>query len=142
MTLGTIAHPPGSSVQGILQARILEWVAFPFSRGSSPPRDRSPVSCIAGGLLPAEPPVTGGARLWIIFQNHFPLSSKECLVISQKQTHLLKWGSLGGQESMGGRSCKGYEIDSGGGGRWGRDPPSPQRMIVNCVTGSQKVLWV
>ena len=32
---------PGSSVHGILQARILEWVAIPFSRGSSPPRDRT-----------------------------------------------------------------------------------------------------
>ena len=31
--------PPGSSVNGILQARILEWVAIPFSRGSSRPRD-------------------------------------------------------------------------------------------------------
>ena len=31
--------PPGSSVLGILQARILEWVAIPFSRGSSQPRD-------------------------------------------------------------------------------------------------------
>ena len=31
--------PPGSSVHGILQARILEWVAMPFSRGSSPPRE-------------------------------------------------------------------------------------------------------
>ena len=33
---------------GILQARILEWVDFPFSRGSSQPRDRTQVSCIAG----------------------------------------------------------------------------------------------
>ena len=31
--------PPGSSVHGILQARILEWVAMPFSRESSQPRD-------------------------------------------------------------------------------------------------------
>ena len=38
--------PPGSSVHGILQARILEWV--PFSRGSSKPRDWTQVSCIAG----------------------------------------------------------------------------------------------
>ena len=38
---------PGSSVHGILQARILEWVAIPFSRGSYWPRDRIPVSCIA-----------------------------------------------------------------------------------------------
>ena len=40
--------PPGSSVHGILQARILEWVAIPFSRGSSQPRDGTQVSCIAG----------------------------------------------------------------------------------------------
>ena len=38
----------GSSVHGILQARILEWVAIPFSRGSSQPRDWTQVSCIAG----------------------------------------------------------------------------------------------
>ena len=40
--------PPGSSVHGILQARILEWVAISFSRESSEPRDRTQVSCIAG----------------------------------------------------------------------------------------------
>ena len=38
----------GSSVHGILQARILEWVAISFSRGSSQPKDRTWVSCIAG----------------------------------------------------------------------------------------------
>ena len=36
---------------GILQARILQWVAMPFSRGSSQPRDQSQVSCIAGGFV-------------------------------------------------------------------------------------------
>ena len=41
-------NPPGSSVYGILQARILEWVAIPFSRGSSRLKDRTQVSCIAG----------------------------------------------------------------------------------------------
>ena len=39
--------PPGSPVHGILQARILEWVAFPFSSRSSQSRDRTQVSCIA-----------------------------------------------------------------------------------------------
>ena len=39
--------PPGSSVYGILQARILEWVAISYSRGSSRPRDRTLVSCIS-----------------------------------------------------------------------------------------------
>ena len=42
---------PGSSVYGILRARILEWVAIPFSRGSSQPRDWTQVSHIAGGFL-------------------------------------------------------------------------------------------
>ena len=46
--------PPGSAVHGILQARILEWVAMPFSRGSSQPKDHtaffaSPAQ--AGGLF-------------------------------------------------------------------------------------------
>ena len=46
----TVAHqaPLSSSVHGILQARILEWVVMPFCRGSSRPRDQTWVSCIAG----------------------------------------------------------------------------------------------
>ena len=40
--------PPGFPVPGILQARILQWVAFPFSRRSSQLRDQTKVSCIAG----------------------------------------------------------------------------------------------
>ena len=47
--------PPGSSVHGISQARILEGVAVSFSRGSSRPRDRTRVSCIAGRFFTAEP---------------------------------------------------------------------------------------
>ena len=49
--------PPGSSVHGIFQARILEWVAMPSSRGSSQPRDRTHVSCIfcIGSLPPVSP---------------------------------------------------------------------------------------
>ena len=42
--------PPGSSIHGILQARILEWVAISFCRGSSQPNDQIRVSCIAGRL--------------------------------------------------------------------------------------------
>ena len=44
-------NPMGYTVHGILQARILEWVAFPFSRGSSQFRDRTQVSHIAGGFF-------------------------------------------------------------------------------------------
>ena len=39
---------PGSSVHGVFQARVLEWVAVSFSRGSSQPGDRTQVSCTAG----------------------------------------------------------------------------------------------
>ena len=42
---------PGSSVHGILQVRRLEWVAVPFSRGSSQPRDQTQISHIAGGFF-------------------------------------------------------------------------------------------
>ena len=53
--------PPGSSIHGILQVRIPEWVAFHFSTGSSPPRDQTQVSWTAGGVSTTEPP--GGAQI-------------------------------------------------------------------------------
>ena len=43
--------PKDYAVPGILQARILEWVDVPFSQGSSQPRDRTQVCCIAGGFF-------------------------------------------------------------------------------------------
>ena len=43
--------PPGSSAHGILQAKILEWVAIPFSKGSSQTRDQTQISWIAGRFL-------------------------------------------------------------------------------------------
>ena len=49
--------PPGSSVHGILQARILEWVAIPFTKGSSQSRDQTRVSCTPG-------------RFFTVYQNH------------------------------------------------------------------------
>jgi len=48
--------PPGSSVHGISQARILEWVAISFSRGSSQHRDQTAPPALAGGFFTAEPP--------------------------------------------------------------------------------------
>ena len=47
----TLCNPMDCTVYGVLQARILEWVAFPFSRASSQPRDWTQVSCIAGGFF-------------------------------------------------------------------------------------------
>ena len=58
---------PGSSVHGILQARLLEWVAISFSRGSSQPRDWTCVSCISGRRFTIwatrEAPVFGNSGL-------------------------------------------------------------------------------
>ena len=44
----TLCDPVDYTVHGILQVRVLKWVAIPFSEGSSQPRDRTQVSCIAG----------------------------------------------------------------------------------------------
>jgi len=61
--------PPGSSVHGISQARRLEWVATSFSRGSSQPRDRNCVSCIAGWFFTTEPPGKPNMELIIVVIN-------------------------------------------------------------------------
>ena len=52
----TDCSPPGSSVHGILQARILQWVAVPFSRASSQPRDQTQVSRMLVDPFPSELP--------------------------------------------------------------------------------------
>ena len=63
-------------VHGILQIRILEWVAIPFSRGSSQPRDRTQISLIAGRFF------TSWAT--ISFQKFWPrnFSNADCLIFS------------------------------------------------------------
>ena len=60
---------PGSSVHGILQARILEWLTISLSRRSSSPRDQTWMSCIAGNSLPSKPsgspaPTTPPKKKW------------------------------------------------------------------------------
>ena len=51
--------PLGSSIHGIFQARVLKWVAVPFSKGSSQPRDGTQVFILQADSLPAEPPFKG-----------------------------------------------------------------------------------
>ena len=62
-------QPMDYIVHGILQARILEWVAFPFFRGSSQPRDRIQVSLIAGGFFNIKLSHKGSPRIleWIAY---------------------------------------------------------------------------
>ena len=59
----------GSSVPGILQARILAWIAIPFSRGSSQPRDRTRVSCTAGRFFTVW--ATREVYYWTFMSFHF-----------------------------------------------------------------------
>ena len=70
--------PPGFSVHGILQARILEWVAIPFSRGSSWPKNWSEVSCIAGRFF----------TIWATRETHLCLISR-VLIIDSYSFYLL-----------------------------------------------------
>ena len=49
--VSTLCDPMDCIVRGIFQARVLEWVAFPFSSGLSQPRNQTRVSCIAGGFF-------------------------------------------------------------------------------------------
>ena len=78
----TLCDPMDYTVHGILQAILLEWVAIPFSMGSSQPRDRIQVSCIAGGFLPAEPPEKP--------KNKGNLSFLQCIFPTQESN----WGYL------------------------------------------------
>ena len=67
--------PVDYSVHGILQARILELVAFLFSRGSSQPRDHTQVSTLQADSLPAEPqekPKNTGVGSLTLLQQIFP----------------------------------------------------------------------
>ena len=58
----TDCSPPGSSVHGISQERILEWVAISFSRGSSCTRDQTHISSLAGRFCTTEPQVKSHLR--------------------------------------------------------------------------------
>ena len=75
LTLCNPMDPPGPSVHGSLQERILERVAMPSSRGSSKPRDQthsiSCVFCIAGGFFTVEPP-RKPHHLSLLWKNHSP----------------------------------------------------------------------
>ena len=91
--------PPGSSVHGILQARILKWVAMPSSRGSSQPRDQTHVSCHLlwpAGSLPLAPPgkpilPTTLSKAWLHLQrSYFQIRSHSQVLRVRTSTPLLR----------------------------------------------------
>ena len=90
--------PPGSSVHGILQASIVDWVAISSSRGSSWPRDRTFISCLAGRFFTTESPEKS-ARVYTHIYKYFickysyyiklNMSSHRCLRVCSITTWIL-----------------------------------------------------
>ena len=78
--VATLCSPTSSSVHGILQARMLEWVAMPSSRWSFQPRDWTCISCTEGGFFTTEPP----RKL------HFLLSWSKC---EDNMWSWFRWGN-------------------------------------------------
>ena len=79
---------PGSSVNWILQARVLEWVAMPSSRGSSRPRDQTRLSCIASRFFTTDPPgkpmgIPYIPSFWISFPFRSPQSTEVPVLYSR-----------------------------------------------------------
>ena len=98
--------PPGSSVHGISQARILEWVAISFSRGSSQPRDRTWVFCIAGRFFTISGTVISSCGYYVITQHKVshPIKSRSwfLLTLPMRDHRWSRAGSLRVRGSLGG----------------------------------------
>ena len=97
--------PPGSFVHGILQARILEWVAISSSRGSSQPKDRTWVSYIAGEFFTH----WGGSPFFFFFCFIFILIPRTIVLLTWSET-----GSCGFMEGRTSGFCK-MQTDRGNG---------------------------
>ena len=78
-----VYSPPDSSLHGISQARIMEWLAIPFSREPSRPRDWTPVSQLWADSLPSEPPLKPIKVKWALRVEH---SSNRFSVFMKRST--------------------------------------------------------
>ena len=104
--------PLGSSVHGILQARILEWVAMPFFRGSSGCRGQTCISCFsctAGRFFTTEPPGKHSSQRQVaesprikIRSKHGDSNSQQAKIMTQISARTWFNGSSGGNASLGG----------------------------------------
>ena len=125
--------PPGSSVHGILQERILEWTVIPFSRGSPRSRDQICVSCIAGEFFTTEPsgkpPFTLTQSIsWIFFSFDVLLSDIQT-DFSGVLFSLPSWKS---PSATGRRPSK-----APGGEGWGARSPQAGEEAISKVRDSQ-----
>ena len=108
--------PPSSSVHGILQARILEWLAVSFSRGSSQPRDRTHVAyiCQAGSS-----PLLSNKKKWTVDTTQMNLrgillserSQKVSIVYDSTYMTFWTWQGYRDREQMSG--CQGWGVGGG-----------------------------
>ena len=103
----TVCSLPGSSVHGILQARILEWVAMPSSRGSSQPRDQTHhlrLLPLAGRFFTTAPPCEPSE-----LYEHKRERARMCLGVQAITKRL-----MGLEQGMGGESCWIGQTGNGG----------------------------
>ena len=110
----TLCDPVDYTVHGTLQARILEWGAFPFSRGSSQPRDRSQFSRIAGGFFTS----------WAIKYSYYAVQASQVALVVKSLLEMQEtrdvgaipgWGRLsgGGHDNPLQYSCLENPMDRG-----------------------------
>ena len=120
---------PDSSVHGIFQARILEWVTIPFSRGSFQPRDRTQISCIAGRFF-----TIWATRevLSFTYSQQIPNSAQHIINFTEKQKYveLYKWKS--GKDSPGRLEVCSLSASSNGwlNSRRPREEPARSRHLL------------
>ena len=99
-----VCGPPGYSVHGIHQARILEWVAMPFSRGSSWTRDRAWVPCIAGRFFIIwaikEYHLVKRGQVWDWGSEQLVTSEKMKILVKQIKSLGISWAGLPSELAM------------------------------------------
>ena len=123
----------GSSVRGISQARIREWVAISFSRGPSRPRGGSQSPALAGGFFTPEPP---GKAL----SPSSPSVPRPCLrpdPLCSPLLFLLRTGPWGLGLQEGNRQCSASEEDSGGPGLF----PEARRASPGRTLNAEQSGW-
>ena len=103
------SSPPGSSVHGILQARILEWAAIPFLRGSSQPRNQTRVSFIEGRFFTIW--TTREDKQLYILRQFFFICLWECWIHALLTLQFRKMINETVREDLDQTKCSGYVWD-------------------------------
>ena len=127
-------HPPGSSVHGSSQARILEWIAIPFFGGSSQPRDQTQVSCVAGRFF-----------IWATreaqTQSPIPIPCSSTREISAQTALSFSWQSIARVSALWSSFPPSSSVVAGA--QWGvreLQKLHVNRLILSCVNFTGKVL--